>query len=201
MSAESGKPGCVYLVGAGPGALDLVTLRARQLIGQADVLIYDYLCNPEMLRWARPDAETIYAGKSGASHILTQDEINALLVARAGAGKEVVRLKGGDPYVFGRGGEEALVLARAGVPFEVVPGVTSAIAAPAYAGIPVTHRGVVTSFTVVAGHSRSVDASPEAGGTNWEALAALGGTIVVLMGAAHRGRVADRLMAAGLAPG
>ncbi len=144
--------GTVYLVGAGPGALGLVTLRARQLIGQADVLVYDYLCNPAMLRWAKPEAEKIYAGKSGSSHTLTQDEINALLVARAGAGKQVVRLKGGDPYVFGRGREEAQVLVRAGVPFEVVPGVTSAIAAPSYAGIPVTHRDCASTVTFVTGH-------------------------------------------------
>ena len=112
----------------------------------------------------------------------------------------MVRLKGGDPFVFGRGGEEALALPAAGVAFEVVPGVTSAIAAPAYAGVPVTHRGLATSFTVVAGHSRSVDRPPGEGGTNWEALAAAGGTIVVLMGAAHAGRIAERLMAGGLAP-
>ena len=139
MSAGD-KKGCVYLAGAGPGSLGLVTLRTRQLISRADVVVYDYLCNPAMLAWARPEAEKIYAGKSGASHTLTQDEINTLLVVRAQAGKEVVRLKGGDPYVFGRGGEEAQVLVKAGVPFEVVPGVTSAIAAPSYAGIPVTHR-------------------------------------------------------------
>jgi siroheme synthase len=114
MSEEQAH-GRVYLVGAGPGSLDLVTLRARRLVGQADVLVYDYLCNPEMLRWARPETEIIYAGKSAAAHTLTQDEINALLVDRAKKNKTVVRLKGGDPYVFGRGGEEAQVLVRAGL--------------------------------------------------------------------------------------
>ncbi len=146
------KRGRVYLVGAGPGALGLVTLRARQLIEQAEVLVYDYLCNPAMLDWAQPNTEKIYAGKSGSAHTLTQDEINALLVTRAQAGKIVVRLKGGDPYVFGRGGEEAQVLVRAGLPFEMVPGVTSAIAAPAYAGIPVTHRDLASTVTFVTGH-------------------------------------------------
>jgi uroporphyrinogen III methyltransferase/synthase len=196
MSVEESK-GRVYLVGAGPGALDLVTLRARQLIRQADVLVYDYLCNPEMLRWARADAETIYAGKSGASHTLAQDEINALLVARAGAGKEVVRLKGGDPYVFGRGGEEALVLARAGVPFEVVPGVTSAIAAPAYAGIPVTHRDFASTVTFVTGHE---DPAKAESSIDWRHLARLRGTKVFLMGIERLGEIAQRLVAEGADP-
>ncbi len=129
-----------------------------------------------------------------------QEAINQLLVDRARAGKRVVRLKGGDPFVFGRGGEEALYLRSNGVTFEVVPGVTSAVAVPAYAGVPVTHRGLVTAFTVVAGHSRSVDPGARGGGTNWEALAQAGGTIVVLMGAAHRRQIADRLMAGGLPP-
>ena len=189
--------GRVYLVGAGPGALDLVTLRARQLVGQADVLVYDYLCNPEMLRWARADAEIIYAGKSGASHTLTQDEINALLVARAGAGKGVVRLKGGDPYVFGRGGEEAQALARAGVPFEVVPGVTSAIAAPAYAGIPVTHRDLASTVTFVTGHE---DPTKAESAIDWRHLAQLRGTKIFLMGVERLRGIAQRLVAEGADP-
>ena len=193
MSAEEPK-GCVYLVGAGPGALDLVTLRARELIGQADVLVYDYLCNPEMLRWARADVEKIYAGKSGSSHTLTQDEINALLVARAGAGKQVVRLKGGDPYVFGRGGEEAQVLVRAGVPFEVVPGVTSAIAAPAYAGIPVTHRDFASTVTFVTGHE---DPTKAGSSIDWAHLARLRGTKIFLMGVERLREIAQRLVAEG----
>ena len=196
MSLEETK-GRVYLVGAGPGALDLVTLRARQLIRQADVLVYDYLCNPEMLRWARADVEKIYAGKSGAAHTLTQDEINALLIARAGAGKEVVRLKGGDPYVFGRGGEEAQALARAGVPFEVVPGVTSAMAAPAYAGIPVTHRDFASTVTFVTGHE---DPTKPESSIDWAHLAKLRGTKVFLMGIERLREIAQRLVAEGADP-
>jgi uroporphyrinogen III methyltransferase/synthase len=191
------KKGRVYLVGAGPGALGLVTLRARELIGQADVLVYDYLCNPEMLRWARADVETIYAGKSGASHTLTQDEINALLVARAEAGKVVVRLKGGDPYVFGRGGEEAQVLVHAGVPFEVVPGVTSAIAAPAYAGIPVTHRDFASTVTFVTGHE---DPTKTESSIDWKHLAQLRGTKIFLMGVERLREIARRLVAEGADP-
>jgi uroporphyrinogen III methyltransferase/synthase len=189
--------GRVYLVGAGPGALDLVTLRARALITEADVLVYDYLCNPEMLSWARPGIEIIYAGKSGAAHTLTQDEINALLVARAQAGKTVVRLKGGDPYVFGRGGEEAQVLARAGIPFEVVPGVTSAIAAPAYAGIPVTHREVASTVTFVTGHE---DPTKPESAIDWPQLARLRGTKIFLMGVERLREIAERLMAEGADP-
>jgi uroporphyrinogen III methyltransferase/synthase len=183
--------GRVYLVGAGPGALDLVTLRARELVGQADVLVYDYLCNPAMLRWARAGAEIIYAGKSASAHTLTQDEINALLVDRAQKGANVVRLKGGDPYVFGRGGEEAQVLARGGVPFEVVPGVTSAIAAPAYAGIPVTHRECASTVTFVTGHE---DPSKSESSIDWAHLARLHGTKVFLMGVERLREIAQRLM-------
>jgi uroporphyrinogen III methyltransferase/synthase len=191
MSVESAS-GRVYLVGAGPGSLDLVTLRARQLIPQADVLVYDYLCNPEMLGWARTDAEIIYAGKSGAAHTLTQDEINALLVARARAGKKVVRLKGGDPYVFGRGGEEAQILVQAGVQFEVVPGVTSAIAAPAYAGIPVTHRDFASTVTFVTGHEDPTKAESK---VDWAHLARLRGTKIFLMGVERLGEICKRLVA------
>jgi uroporphyrinogen III methyltransferase/synthase len=184
-------------VGAGPGALGLATLRARELIARADVLVYDYLCNPEMLRWARAGAEIIYAGKSGAVHTLSQDEINALLVVRAGAGKEVVRLKGGDPYVFGRGGEEAQALARAGVPFEVVPGVTSAIAAPAYAGIPVTHRDFASTVTFVTGHE---DPTKTESAIDWRHLAQLRGTKIFLMGVERLREIAQRLVAEGADP-
>ena len=191
----AGTKGRVYLVGAGPGALDLVTLRARQLIRQADVLVYDYLCNPELLPWAREGVEIIYAGKSGASHTLTQDEINALLVARAETGQTVVRLKGGDPYVFGRGGEEAQVLARAGIPFEVVPGVTSAIAAPAYAGIPVTHREVASTVTFVTGHE---DPTKPESAIDWTHLARLRGTKIFLMGVERLREIAQRLMGEGM---
>ena len=193
MSAGAGQ-GRVYLVGAGPGSLGLVTLRARSLIGFAHVLVYDYLCNPVMLDWARPEAEIIYAGKSASAHTLTQDEINALLVDRATKGKTVVRLKGGDPYVFGRGGEEALVLAQAKIAFEVVPGVTSAIAAPAYAGIPVTHRGLASTVTFVTGHE---DPTKPESSLDWAQLAHLRGTKVFLMGVERLREIAERLMAEG----
>ena len=137
------KPvGFCSLVGAGPGDLGLVTLRAKAAIETAQVVVYDYLCNPEMLAWAPADAEIIYAGKKAGAHTMRQEEINALLVERTGSGKRVVRLKGGDPFVFGRGGEEAVALAAAGAAFEVVPGVSSTVAGPAYAGIPVTQRGL-----------------------------------------------------------
>jgi len=196
MSVEE-KKGWVYLVGAGPGALGLVTLRAQQLIEQAEVLVYDYLCNPAMLDWARPGTEKIYAGKSGSAHTLTQDEINALLVDRARAGKQVVRLKGGDPYVFGRGGEEAQVLVRAGLPFEVVPGVTSAIAAPSYAGIPVTHRDLASMVTFVTGHE---DPTKPDSAIDWRQLAQLRGTKIFLMGVERLRNITQRLQEEGADP-
>jgi uroporphyrinogen III methyltransferase/synthase len=145
--------GIVYLVGAGPGDPGLITVRGAELLAAADVVVYDYLSNPELLAHA-PGAEAIYVGKKAASHSMTQDQINELLVGQAQAGKKVVRLKGGDPFVFGRGGEECLALQDAGIPFEVVPGVTAAIAAPAYAGIPVTHRDYNSSFTFITGHEK-----------------------------------------------
>lgn len=177
--ATKPEPGRCYLVGAGPGDLGLVTLRAKQLIERADVVIYDYLCNPEMLRWAPETAEIIYAGKKAGAHTLQQDEINALLVEKARAGKQVVRLKGGDPFLFGRGGEEAQALAAASIPYEVVPGITSAIAAPAYAGMPVTHRGITSHVTFFTGHE---DPGKTGSAIDFEALAKLGGTQVMLMG-------------------
>jgi uroporphyrinogen III methyltransferase / synthase len=197
--SENGQPGTVYLVGAGPGDPGLLTLRGAEVLARADVVVHDRLTDASLLALAPAGAERLDVGKQPDDRG-DQGAINELLVDRAKRGRRVVRLKGGDPFVFGRGGEEALALLSAGVQFEVVPGVTSAVAAPAYAGVPVTHRGVVTSFTVVAGHSRSVDAAPAEGGTNWEALAEAGGTIVVLMGAGHRGRVAERLMAGGMSP-
>jgi uroporphyrinogen III methyltransferase/synthase len=189
--------GTVYLVGAGPGDPGLLTLRGAEVLARADVVVHDRLTDASLLSLAPPGAERVDVGKQPDDRG-DQEAINQLLVDRAREGKRVVRLKGGDPFVFGRGGEEALFLRSEGVTFEVVPGVTSAIAVPAYAGVPVTHRGLVTAFTVVAGHSRSVGSSAQGGGTNWEALAQAGGTIVVLMGAAHRGQIADRLMAGGL---
>lgn len=177
--ADEKKNGRCYLVGAGPGDLGLTTLRAKQLIERAEVVVYDYLCNPEFLRWAPEKAEIIYAGKKAGAHTLRQEEINNLLVEKTRAGLEVVRLKGGDPFLFGRGGEEALALARAKLAFEVVPGVTSAIAAPAYAGIPVTHRGVTSHVTFFTGHE---DPEKTESAIDFSALAKLGGTQVMLMG-------------------
>jgi len=185
----------VYLVGAGPGDPGLLTRRGAELLARADVVVHDRLGTADLLGLARPDAELVSAGKAPGQVDLTQDEINALLVDRGTAGLEVVRLKGGDPFVFGRGGEEAEALAAAGVPFEVVPGITSAIGAPAYAGIPVTHRGLSTHFTVVTGNE---DPTKDRIDVDWDALARTGGTLVILMGAARVGAIAERLMAAGL---
>ena len=189
------KAGKCYLVGAGPGDLGLVTLRARQLIERAEVIVYDYLSNPEMLAWAPETTEIIYAGKKAGAHTLKQEEINALLVEKTGQGKQVVRLKGGDPFLFGRGGEEAQALAAAGLPFEVVPGVTSAIAAPAYAGIPVTHRGMTSHVTFFTGHE---DPEKTESSINFEALAKLGGTQVMLMGVERIEAIAQQMMEHGV---
>src|SRR5438445_7743181 len=144
--------GKVYLVGAGPGDLGLVTLRAKERIETADVIVYDHLANPEMLSWARDDAEIVYAGKEAGGSQLNQQQINAILIDKAHEGKQVVRLKGGDPFVFGRGAEEAQAIAEAGIPFEVVPGITSSIAGPAFAGIPVTDRAHNSHVTFFTGH-------------------------------------------------
>ena len=148
----SNKKGKVYLIGAGPGDPGLVTVRARQLIEAADVIIYDYLANPKLLDWAREDSERIYVGKRSGLHSIPQDEIEEILVERANKGKQVVRLKGGDPFVFGRGGEEIGELQIDNIPFEIVPGVTAALAAAAYAGIPLSHREFSSSITFLTGH-------------------------------------------------
>ncbi|MEP7014071.1 MAG: uroporphyrinogen-III C-methyltransferase [Verrucomicrobiota bacterium] len=179
MSTSTKNKGKVYLVGAGPGDLGLVTLKAKERIEQADTIVYDHLANPEMLGWARDDAEIVYAGKRAGDHSLSQDEINALLVEKAREGKQVVRLKGGDPFVFGRGAEEAKAIADAGIGFEIVPGITSAIAGPAYAGIPVTHRGENSHVTFFTGHE---DPAKSESAIDFAALAKLGGTQVMLMG-------------------
>jgi uroporphyrinogen III methyltransferase/synthase len=184
----------VYLVGAGPGDPGLLTVRGAELLRRADVVVHDRLAESSLLDLAPESAERIDVGKRPGGPV-DQEAINAILVEKGAAGLEVVRLKGGDPFVFGRGGEEAQALADAGIPFEVVPGITSAVAVPAYAGVPVTHRGLSTSFTVVTGHSRH---EPEHD-TDWAALARAGDTVVVLMGVAHRGDIADALMAGGLA--
>ncbi len=183
----------VYLVGAGPGDPGLLTVRGAEVLRVADVVVHDRLADASLLDLAPAPARRIDVGKAPGGPV-HQDQINEILVAEGRAGRTVVRLKGGDPFVFGRGGEEAMALRAAGVPFEVVPGITSAIAVPAYAGVPVTHRGLSTSFTVVTGHSRhAVDRE-----TNWAALAQAGDTIVVLMGVAHRELIAERLMQGGL---
>src|SRR5213078_479236 len=185
------KNGKVYLVGAGPGDLGLVTLHAKECIEAADIIVYDHLANPEMLAWARDDAETIYAGKEPGEHSLSQPEINALLVEKAREGKKVIRLKGGDPFVFGRGAEEAQAIAEAGIEFEVVPGITSAIAGPAYAGIPVTHRAENSHVTFFTGHE---DPAKTESAIDYAALAKLGGTQVMLMGVEHLGSITREML-------
>ena len=146
------KQGKVYLIGAGPGDPGLLSIKAMECLKAADAVVYDRLADPRILAYARPDAEMVYVGKASANHTMRQPDINKLLVKLAAEGKTVARLKGGDPFVFGRGGEEAIELLEAGLPFEFVPGVTSAIAVAEYAGIPVTHRRVATSFAVITGH-------------------------------------------------
>ena len=184
--------GRVFLVGAGPGDPELLTVRAARLLASADVVVHDALVSDAVLALAPPTAELIDVGKRPGRGV-PQDLINLLLVQLAQAGRTVVRLKGGDPFVFGRGGEEAQTLAEAGIAVEVVPGISSAVGAPAAAGIPVTYRGMSASFTVVTGH-RQHGETP----VNWTALAQTGGTIVVLMGVAERGVIAEALTEGGL---
>lgn len=186
--------GIVYLIGAGPGDPGLLTLRGAELLGQADVVIYDYLA-PEKLLALAPSAEKIYVGKKGPAHALPQEQINALLIEKAKAGKNVARLKGGDPFVFGRGGEEAEALVAAGIQFEIVPGVTAAIGGLAYAGIPVTHRDFNSSFTLVTGHEKEETASD----IDWNTLAKLP-CIAFYMGAGNLPRITERLLKAGMNP-
>lgn len=190
------KQGIVYLIGAGPGDPGLITVRGRDCLRAAEVVVYDYLANPALLREA-PEAETIYVGKSKGLHHLPQEEINALLVVLARQGKIVARLKGGDPYVFGRGGEEALCLAQAGIPFEVVPGVTAAFAAGAYAGIPLTHRDYTTSLGLFTGHE---DPAKKLSTLDWEKLATGVGTLVFYMGMSNLDTIASELIRYGRAP-
>src|SRR5881398_1653768 len=186
----------VYLVGAGPGDPGLLTVRGAELLARADVVVYDRLVHPSLVDLAPVDAERIYVGKAPGRAEIEQADINALLVEH-GRGRAVVRLKGGDPFVFGRGGEEAEALAAAGVPFEIVPGVSAAVAAPAYAGIPLTHRGVASSFAVVTGHEGCGKARA---GVDWARLATAVDTLVVLMGVAALPRIARELIAHGRAP-
>jgi uroporphyrinogen III methyltransferase/synthase len=185
--------GIVYLVGAGPGDAGLLTVRGAELLGRAEVVVYDALVNKELLRLAPPEAELIYAGKRSSEHAIGQDQLNELLAQKARAGQCVVRLKGGDPYVFGRGGEEAERLAAAGIPFEVVPGVSSVVAGPNYAGIPLTHRDYCSSFSVVTGHEEA-----EKEGVDWALVAQAPGTKVVVMGVTRVKTISDALMAHGL---
>ena len=184
----------VFLVGAGPGDPGLLTVRAAELIARADVILHDRLIPAEALAGARPDAEVVYVGKQGGGPQMPQEEIHRLLLEHARAGREVVRLKGGDPFVFGRGGEEALVCLEAGIPFEVVPGITAGVAAPAYAGIPVTHRELASGVAFVTGHEDP--AKPETA-LDWPALAAFPGTLVFYMGVRSLPRIAERLVAGG----
>ncbi len=189
--------GVVYLVGAGPGDPGLVTARALELVERADLIVYDRLVPARLLDRARPGADLIYAGKEPGRPGIGQEEINRLLVEHGRAGRTVVRLKGGDPFVFGRGGEEAEALAAAGVRFEVVPGITAGIAAPAYAGIPVTHREAASAVAFVTAHE---DPAKDESALDWRALAAFPGTLVFYMGVRRLDRVAQRLIAEGRDP-
>ena len=187
--------GTVYLVGAGPGDAGLLTLRGAELLGRADVVVHDALVNPDLLRLAPVNAEIIYGGKRARDHAIPQDELNQLLIVKAREGKCVVRLKGGDPYVFGRGGEEAEELADAGIHFEVVPGISSIVAGPNYAGIPLTHREHCSSFTVITGHE---DPTKHEAALDFEQLARTPGTKIVLMGVERIRQIAESLMAHGM---
>ena len=191
------RPGRVCLVGAGPGDPGLLTVRALERLREAEVVVYDRLVNPAILDAAPPEALRIFAGKRVGSHCLPQAAINAILIHHAGVGRLVVRLKGGDPFVFGRGGEEALALSEAGIPFEVVPGISSAIAVPAYAGIPVTHRGIASSFAVLTGHE---DPSKDGDAVNLVKLATAVDTLVVLMAVGSFPRIIRALLANGRPP-
>lgn len=185
----------VYLIGAGPGDPGLFTLKGKEVLEKADVVVYDYLANDALLQYARPEAEFIYAGKKGGDHTLPQEDINQLIIRKAKEGNVVARLKGGDPYMFGRGGEEGEELVEAGVPFEVVPGVTSAIAGPAYAGIPLTHRDHASSVCFATGHE---DPTKPESSHNWEALAKGTSTLVFFMGMKNLPYIVEKLMTAGM---
>jgi len=187
--------GRIYLAGAGPGDPELITLKAVRAIAAADVIVYDYLVNPELLKYSRPEAERIYVGKQAGAHTLRQEEINSLLVRLAGEGKVVTRLKGGDPFVFGRGGEEALEAVKAGIEYQIAPGVTAGVAATAYAGIPVTQRGLTSSVTFITGHE---DPQKEESDIDWSNLASSRGTLVFYMGVSRLEQIAARLVENGM---
>ncbi|MFC1556393.1 uroporphyrinogen-III C-methyltransferase [candidate division KSB1 bacterium] len=184
----------VYLIGAGPGNTYLITVRAQTLLMLADVVIYDYLANDILLEFTSPSAEKIYVGKQAGCHVMEQDEINRLLKEKVESGRTVVRLKGGDPFVFGRGGEEAIFLKKEGIPFEIVPGVTSATAALAYAGIPITHRGLSSCATIITGHE---DPEKQNSDINWDALAGMNGTLVFFMGVKRLPKIVEKLICHG----
>ena len=188
--------GKVYLVGAGPGDPELLTLKALRLIKSADVILYDRLINQEILLFAKPDCELVYVGKEDGKHTIEQEKINELLLKYAHTREVVVRLKGGDPFIFGRGGEEALFLVELGIEFEVVPGVSSFYSVPAYAGIPITFRGISSSFAVITGHE---DPRKEKSNIDWESLKGIN-TLIVLMGVSRRKEIAKRLIEVGRDP-
>lgn len=194
MQANPASPGRVYLVGAGPGDPDLLTLRAARLLMNAPLIVHDGLVDPAILSMAKPSARLVSVAKSRARHTLKQEEINALLVREALAGHDVVRLKGGDPFVFGRGGEEAEACHAAGVPVDVVPGISSALGASAAAQIPLTHRDHASIVTFVAGQCKGLTDQ------DWSGLAGKGRTLVIFMGIATAAQIAEKLMADGLAP-
>lgn len=191
------KRGKVFLVGAGPGDPGLLTLKGKECLSLADVIIYDYLANPAFLEYAKDHAEMIYVGKKGGTHTMGQDEINKLIVDRTKKGQIIVRLKGGDPFIFGRGGEEALELAGAGLDFEVVPGVTSAIAVPSYAGIPLTHRDYTSTLAFITGHE---DPGKKKSDISWDKLATGVGTLVFLMGMGNLAYISESLISHGRSP-
>ena len=194
MSSKTGK---VFLVGAGPGDPELITLKGTLALQKSDVIIYDYLVNPIILNHSRPEVTKIYAGKKHNCHTMKQNEINQLMLHHAKQGKVITRLKGGDPFVLGRGGEEAEILAENDIPFEIIPGITSAIAVPAYAGIPVTHRDFASNVTIVTGHCASSKSSDN---INWQELSNLQGTLVFLMGITNLSNIVEKLLQNGKPP-
>ncbi len=197
MRGMSANRKLVYLIGAGPGDTGLITVKGLECLKKADVVIYDYLSNPRLLAHCKAGCEKIYVGKKGSRHTLEQEDINKLLIGKASEGNVVARLKGGDPFVFGHGGEEALALAEAAIPFEIVPGITAAIAAPAYAGIPVTHRDLTSTFALVTGHE---DPTKEQSAIDWEKIATGAGTLTFYMGVKNLPNIVGKLIECGRAP-
>ena len=191
---QSGNKGKVYLIGAGPGDPGLITVKGKSCIESADVVVYDYLASSTLLNYASPNAEIIYVGKKGGDHTLPQEGINSLIIEKASQGRTVARLKGGDPFIFGRGGEEAQELIASGIPFEIVPGVTSAIAAPAYAGIPLTHRDFTSSVSIITGHENPLKKESS---INWDAISKSTSTLVFLMGVKNLPNITRQLIAHG----